>query len=616
MYPFFCDDAAALWTVYGTKELPQSVTADGDTLYAESDTLQLKAVCRKGTAGVWCRRDTVTNTGAVPLTLRCVMSKFTLHGGEYEAYTQYNAWVNESEGCWQPLTTTVAAATAGPRTTHGAAPMLALWNRQTNRGTVFHLIPDSAWEMRASAIPAAGDTGVIAVEIGPNGDALALTLQPGESRTLPEILFYSFENKTDLDCHRLHRFVQERYPHRKTPPVCYNTWLYRFDQLDLPAVMAQVSPAAALGVEYFVIDAGWFGTAAGWGPSRGDWSENTAAAFKGQMATLADAVRAQGMQFGLWFEVEFADASSRIVAAHPDYFFTYRGQYFLDFGNPAAVRYLRDTLDALIDQYGIAYLKFDNNESFRQEITDDAFAGYLADYRRFIRNLREDHPTLYCECCASGGLRMDLGQYPYFDSFWLSDHQSPYEGLRIVKETMLRLPPVCIERWLSLRSLTEPVPHYPYSPTPELLVSCNDATWNSVTGLTPSVVSAFLLGGPIGLSCDLTALSGAVREQLRADIAAFKAERPFWQTAVGYILADTPALTVTQYSDAALSHSKVLVAAGKIHQSCVQVYPHVDDTRQYRINGETVSGHTLREDGITVPLTASHTAVILTLTAC
>ena len=42
---------------------------------------------------------------------------------------------------------------------------------------------------------------------------------------------------------------------------------------------------------------------------------------------------------------------------------------------------------------------------------------------------------------------MELGQGMLFDDFWLSDNQGPYEGIRIVKDTLKRMPSALIQRW-------------------------------------------------------------------------------------------------------------------------------------------------------------------------
>ena len=158
---------------------------------------------------------------------------------------------------------------------------------------------DAAWEMRASIVPGGGEKTFAAVEVGMDSRYLHYRLKPGEQVALPEVVSYDFTNKTDLDCHKLHAWWHANYPCRVMPTL-YNTWLCRFDKLDFDFVMKQVKKAGELGLEYFVIDAGWFGPKADWGSTRGDWKERPDGWLGGRLAEIAQAVKASGMKFGLW----------------------------------------------------------------------------------------------------------------------------------------------------------------------------------------------------------------------------------------------------------------------------------------------------------------------------
>ena len=62
--------------------------------------------------------------------------------------------------------------------------------------------------------------------------------------------------------------MYKNYP-RKEVPVMYNTWLYKFEKIDFENVASQVKRAKELGIEYFVIDAAWYGQGEMWA-CRGD----------------------------------------------------------------------------------------------------------------------------------------------------------------------------------------------------------------------------------------------------------------------------------------------------------------------------------------------------------
>ena len=98
----------------------------------------------------------------------------------------------------------------------------------------------------------------IVVEMGIMDYNFDVTVAPGEVVDMPQIICYEFKNKLDMDCYKLHHYMHTRYPRREMP-IVYDTWMYRFDHVDVENVSSQIGLAADLGVEYFFVDAGWFG---------------------------------------------------------------------------------------------------------------------------------------------------------------------------------------------------------------------------------------------------------------------------------------------------------------------------------------------------------------------
>ena len=103
-------------------------TVDGDTPYERTEADgKIRYVCKNEAivlqaeftvtpSGVAVRRDTLQNLSGSEITVRSLLSRFTLDGNAYEVYTQYSAWQHESRGAWQPLHTEVAVAAEGIRT--------------------------------------------------------------------------------------------------------------------------------------------------------------------------------------------------------------------------------------------------------------------------------------------------------------------------------------------------------------------------------------------------------------------------------------------------------------------------------------------------------------------
>ena len=574
----------------GVRKTDKGFAADENGIRVESEE-------QTGVAGVTHRRTVVRNLSDREVVLTCLFDAFRFEGGAFEVYTQANTWMNESRGAWQPLHTCVGARAGGMRTSFGAAPVLALWNKETGRGRVFHLMSDAAWEMRATLAPGGGEKSFAAVEVGMDSRYLHYRLKPGEQVALPEVVSYDFTNKTDLDCHKLHAWWHANYPCRVMPTL-YNTWLCRFDKLDADFVLKQVKKAAELGLEYFVIDAGWFGPKADWGSTRGDWKERPDGWLGGRLAEIAQAVKASGMKFGLWIEAEVAVGNSEAFKTHPEYFRRDHGGIYLDFTRADARNHLYADIDALVKKYGIEFIKFDFNADAKIDDSGRDFADYNAGYRQFIREVRARHPGIYLEGCASGGLMMDLGWARDLDSFWLSDNQSPIYGLRIAKETMLRLPPGKIERWITARSAKDLQPNY--SGKDERLLVTEDAWWREMRSVAPDFVAAFASGGPVGFSCDITAFSEKHTEFFRKMVAERKKDAAFWRSAVGRVLCDTSEVVVLQYSDVDLKDVRVIVATGRSRQYRTTVRPVLDPALEYEHKGQRRKGAVWMENGISV----------------
>ena len=588
------------WDVSGSfGVIDGAVTETADGYSSASKSVRVETKVERDANGVELRRSVLRNLSPETVFARCLLDRFAFDGGEYEVYTQVNTWQQESRGLWQPLNTGVEARGDGMRTAYGAAPTLALWNAQSGRGRVFHVLSDSSWEIHARRVPAGGESTRVVVEVGMDGRHLNFPVGKDGEVAFPEILTYEFANRTDLDCHKLHAWWNGRHPRQELPAV-YNSWLCRFDKLDADFVLRQVAAAKRIGLDYFVLDAGWFGKKADWWSTRGDWEERPDGALGGRMAEISAAVRKAGMKFGFWVEAESANANAAVVKAHPDWFVRRGGGLFLDFRKRAAFDHLLETVCGLLKRYEASYLKFDFNQDGGYDLTGRDFAEYNARYRAFVRAVRERNPGVYIEGCASGGLMMDLGWARDFDSFWLSDNQSPLHGLRIVKDTMLRLPPRMIERWIVAR--TEAGGQPDYHGKRSRLVATDDATWTNTRSFGRGYFEAFAAGGTLGFSCDLTAFSEDDLNWWREVVARHHRDSRFWSSAVGRVLCDTPSVTAFEYSDAAFDEVRIVVAADRVRQDRTVLFPTLAPSCSYRVGDEVRTAADIAARGVAVPV--------------
>jgi alpha-galactosidase len=277
-----------------------------------------------------------------------------------------------------------------------------------------------------------------------------ISLEPGAEYSTPW-LYGSWGDGLDAMAGRFHE--QRRAEHPLPPrPVILNTWEAVYFHHDLDTLIALAERGAALGAERFVLDDGWFTGRRDDTSSLGDWSVDSTVWPEG-LEPLVTRVRELGMQFGLWFEPEMINLDSDLAREHPEWVFDAghgaglpsRHQHVLDLGHEEAYAHVFGLVSDLVGRLSIDYIKWDHNRYLLD-------AGHTPDGRpgvhrqveqvyRFMRELRETHPGLEIESCASGGGRIDLGVMQYADRVWPSDCNDPHERLEIQRWTGLLLPP-------------------------------------------------------------------------------------------------------------------------------------------------------------------------------
>lgn len=280
-----------------------------------------------------------------------------------------------------------------------------------------------------------------------------IRLAPGESYTTPVCHFAWSDQGLDGLAERFHTLVRARPGHPRSPrPVILNSWEAVYFDHDLDRLLRLADKAAEVGVERFVLDDGWFRGRRSDDAGLGDWTVDPVVWPDG-LTPLVDHVRSLGMEFGLWVEPEMVNLDSDLAREHPDWVLgpargvgpSARNQHILDLSNSEAWHHLLDSLDALVEKYGIAYLKWDHNRDLHETVHGSAdrpvaHAQVLAFYQ-LVDALKARHPGLEIESCAAGGGRVDLGVLEHTDRIWASDCNDPVERQAIQRWTGQLLPP-------------------------------------------------------------------------------------------------------------------------------------------------------------------------------
>jgi alpha-galactosidase len=275
-------------------------------------------------------------------------------------------------------------------------------------------------------------------------------LAPGESFETPGLVCGYSEEGLGGAARLLHAFeVDAVLPVRHSNtlrPVLYNSWEATHFDVRVGPQIELARRAAAMGVELFVIDDGWFGARDTDTAGLGDWVVNPRK-FPGGLGQLIDAVGELGMRFGLWVEPEMVNQNSDLFRAHPDWVFFFphreptfvRTQLVLNFAREDVRQNILGQLQRLLRAHRIDFLKWDHNRPYTEvgwpsapiERQREVWARHVWGVYEVLDELRREFPDLLIESCAGGGGRADLGILALTDQVWTSDNTEAADRLLI-----------------------------------------------------------------------------------------------------------------------------------------------------------------------------------------
>ncbi len=236
------------------------------------------------------------------------------------------------------------------------------------------------------------------------------------------------------------------------PLVTQNTWFAYGTNIDESSMRAEMRSAAALGVELFVLDAGWYAgsrSSSDFSSGLGVWAADPAR-FPSGLPALAAYARSLGLKFGLWVEPERVDTrnvgrdglvAERALAMKgarydPGTANAKASSAQICLGDAEGRQWVLDALVRLIDQVHPDYLKWDNNfwiNCDRSGHGHGSGAGNIAHVNGLylvLAELRARYPELLIENCSGGGNRLDFGMLRYTDAGWMDDVTTPSAHVR------------------------------------------------------------------------------------------------------------------------------------------------------------------------------------------
>ena len=470
---------------------------------------------------------TLRNDSAAPVRIRRLMSaQLDYFGGEFDLVTFDGAWAWERERHDHQVSQGVFindSKTGNSSARHNPFVMLLASGCGEFSGECW--ATNLLYSGNHAEIVERTHQGKVRLLTGINPSGFEWLLEPGQSFTTPEaVLSYSNAGLNGLS-RNMHRFVQDHIVRgvwqKKERPILVNNWEATYFDFNERKLLAIAKEAAALGIELFVLDDGWFGSRDDDTSSLGDWTASKKK-LPGGLARLSRKINALGLKFGLWVEPEMVSENSDMYRAHPDWAISTpdrapaygRNQFVLDLTMPEVRSWIVETMAGIFAQGNIEYVKWDMNRNISDayskalppERQGEFHHRYILGLYEMLAELTRRFPGILFELCASGGNRFDLGMLCFMPQAWTSDDTDAWARVAIQGGTSYGYPQSVMGAHVSAS------PNYQ-----SLRASPVETRFN---------VAAF---GLLGYELDLTMLSPFDRKAIAAQIEYYKAHRSLLQ---------------------------------------------------------------------------------------
>lgn len=334
-----------------------------------------------------------------------------------------------------PSTFRIHPSNTGTWSTKEYLPMGCLYNTAKKEAMLWQIESNTSWSWEISDYGSLLYLRLCGPSEGEN--SWWKNLKPGErfESVKAAISFGENFNSALAEMTAYRRLIAFRVASDRNHPVIFNDYMGCLQaNPTTEKLLPQIDAAAAAGCEIFCIDAGWYADQSGWWGTIGAYEESPER-FPNGFREVFDYIRAKGMRPGLWVEPEdIGIASEATQKFDGKCYFTRHGsrivernRYQFDMRNETVRQHLTTLMDRLVDDYGLAYFKFDYNidAGVGTEINADSFGDGLYEHGlallSWIDALQKRHPDLIIENCSSGGMRMDYAQLQHYSLQSLTD---------------------------------------------------------------------------------------------------------------------------------------------------------------------------------------------------
>ena len=562
------------------------------------------------------------------------------------AFPQGNAWMMHYHGDWsaefypttEPITQGVKTIrnSDGDRNAHIDAPeiMISLDGKpQENAGKVIGaaLCWSGNFELRLNTT--LNKQHHFFAGISPQ--ASEYILEPGETFTTPRLALCMSNEGLGGVSRNFHRWARhEGWLHQgdKTREILLNSWEGVVFNVNEKGMFQMMEDIKEMGGELFVMDDGWFGDKYQRNDDKstlGDWMVDRKK-LPGGIKPLVDKAKSLGIHFGIWIEPESANTISEFYEKHPDWVLQEKGrelkqgrggtQVLLDMCNPKVQDFVFKLVDNLMTENpDIAYIKWDANCSLQNygstylpaQKQSHIYIEYHRGLLKTLERIRAKYPRLVIQDCSSGGGRVNYGLLPYFEEFWPSDNNDPFQRVFIQWGTSYFFPS---------NAMAQHIAHSPY--------------WN--TGRTSPIKyrTDVAMSGRLGIELQPANMTPEEREQTKRAISDYKRIRDIVQLGNLYRLVSPYEENLSSFLYTNDSKDRVVLFAHRVKYLYNMVIPRVrlaglDASKNYRIkevnvkinekpcylDGKVVSGRLLMEAGLNIPLEKDYASRVFELTA-
>jgi alpha-galactosidase len=571
--------------------------------------LELELNLKIHPSGVLALDGSFTNRGSLPYLLHSLRFALPVPSRAEELLTLGGRWgmeFGEQRTSWKQ--STISVSNSRGRTSHEKWPVVfagtaqfgeqhgEVWGCHVGWSGNFDITLDGVTEHRKHML------------VGEKVVAGELVIKPKETFSAPTVYAVHSPHGLSTASQHFHQFVRSRLRHEDTwRPVTLNTWEAVYFEHNFETLTKLADVAAHVGVERFVLDDGWFSGRRNDTAGLGDWTVD-ASVWPDGLHPLINHVKSLGMEFGIWCEPEMVNPDSDLFRKHPDWVLhhgvnppiTGRNQLVLDLSRSEVREFLFTSVSQLLDAHDISYVKWDHN---RDLVASPAHEQTRGTYE-LLGRLKQTHPQVQFESCASGGGRIDFGILPFVDRFWTSDSIDPLDRILIQRGAQRLMPPEVLGTHIG-------------SPTSHITRRSHSLAFRATT--------AFF--GWLGIEWNLLNASPHEQDRLASVVTQYKEFRPLLHTGVTF-REDHSDTNIVVHGVSAHDQSRSLVSVTRLangpssHVDPIHIH-HLDDDTSFMVKplhlgtptyaphrklpqwiedgSITMSGRQLREIGVACP---------------